>query len=154
MDVYSAYQDQYIGSLIAVWSDAMARTEPHTDRQELRPHVHVLKPEGDTDVFSSYYEGNPQLGEAAGPFPTVSVGNTGPNQQSAANDYASAAEKVAQVRLLTVRPGRISLGFMTRPLYVPVAAVTEVSMERVVLDVQRDQIPTEWRTKPKSTRVG
>lgn len=125
MDVYSTYQNQYLGTVIAVTRRAAPR-EP------------VATPKG------GRAPGSEVLGEALGPVPTDEVGNTGPRAQSAANAYATRLGPVpADVVAFVVRPGRANP--RARPLYVPTAAVRSISMERIILDVQREAIPDAWQ---------
>jgi hypothetical protein len=157
MDVYSAYQDQYIGSVVKVWhgdgaafGTRAAGSSPHetgsTRGQTQNPHL--VHEEG-RSVDPTRHVGRQQLGEEMGPFPTMEVGNTGPKRQSAGDHYATAVKDLTpDVLYFAVRPGRLNGGPLTRPLYVPTSAVRSVSMERIVLDVQRDQIPASWRRRP------
>ena len=175
MDVYSAYQDEYIGTVVRVWrQDGQYRTASERGATHL---VGVRTPARGTGSSTeaaqnpelTHEEGHtahptrtlgstaPQvlqlrgLGEELGPFPTKQVGNTGPENQSASHSYATEShDPLASVRYFAVRPGRINLGPLTRPLYIPAAAVRSVSMERIVLDVEKHQIPDEWHTRPES----
>ncbi len=71
--------------------------------------------------------------------------------QSAQADYASGeTDDLTSVISFTVRPGRINLGILTRPFYVPSTAITSISMERVVVDVRGGNLPAEWRQRPPS----
>lgn len=44
-----------------------------------------------------------------------------------------------------VRPGRLNLGFLARPLSIPSSAIRTISLERIALDVEPDEIPVAWR---------
>jgi hypothetical protein len=162
MDVYSAYQDQYIGSVVRVWrredrSGSAPRRGAAGDQTGSSPEYalgaaqsnpNLIHEEG-RDVDPTWFVGSKQLGEELGPFPTMPVGNTGPIKQSASQNYATEpGDELANVAYFAVRPGRINLGPLTRLLYVPTAAVISVSMDRIVLDVQRSQIPDTWRRSP------
>ena len=164
MDVYSSYQDQYIGSVVGVRrrSEKDAGREgspPASERgsgagetgsapEAVRGNPELVHEEG-ASVQPTRYLGRRQLGEEMGPFPTAEVGNTGPLNQSAEHAYATGAAEPSGLTAFVVRPGRINLGPLTRPLYIPPAAIHGVSMERVVLAVQKEQIPGEWRRPPK-----
>jgi hypothetical protein len=79
--------------------------------------------------------GNRTLGEDLGPVPTARFGNTGPHRQSAGQEYATNVRDLQpDVSHFLVRPGRINLGFLTRPFTVPSSAVLSTSMERIVID--------------------
>jgi hypothetical protein len=154
MDVYSADQTRYIGSVVAV----RRADQPHSPRGGSAPEsgsadqaAHgnpALVHEEDASVSPNIHRGKRQLGEEMGPFPTLAVGNTGPTNQSASQAYATEPRQAApDVVSFVVRPGRINLGPLTRPLYIPTSAVRSVSMERVVLDLPGDEIPKEWRRR-------
>lgn len=164
MDVYSAYQDQYIGSVVGV----RRRTERDTGQVVSSPAsergagaretgsapeavqgIPNLVHEEGASAQPVGYVGHRQLGEEMGPVPTAEAGNTGPLNQSAQHAYATGAAEPASLTAFVVRPGRINLGPLTRPLYIPPAAIHSISMERVVLTVQKEQIPREWRRAPK-----
>jgi hypothetical protein len=162
MDVYSAFQDQYIGSVVRVWrredrSGSAPRRGAAGDQTGSSPEYaagaarstpNLIHKEGH-DVDPTWFVGSKQLGEEMGPFPTMAVGNTGPIRQSASQNYATEpGDELANVAYFALRPGRINLGPLTRLLYVPTAAVISVSMDRIVLDVQRSQIPDAWRRSP------
>jgi hypothetical protein len=165
MDVYSAYQDQYIGSVIGVEKRAgedAGRTSlaPESERgagaeetgtapKAVRGNPELVHEEG-ARVEPTGHMGRRQLGEEMGPFPTMEAGNMGPINQSAGRAYATGTGEPAGIIALVVRPGRINLGPLTRPLYIPTIAVRSISMERVVLAVQKEQIPRVWRRRPKS----
>jgi hypothetical protein len=157
MDVYSAYQDEYLGSVIRVWhGDGGAAGPPGAgsgpresgSAREATQNPHLVHEEG-AAVDPTRRVGRQQLGEEMGPFPTMAIGNSGPKRQSAGDHYATEIKDLEpDVLYFAVRPGRLNLGPLTRPLYIPTSAVRSISMERIVLDVQRDQIPTEWRRRP------
>ena len=149
MDVWDAYQEHYIGSVIRVWHGpqpmpAGAREVEKEDSVESHPLVHE---EGHVSNHAGG-QGERRNGESMGPFPTGSAGNGGPTSQSAASDYATnQTDERTDVIFFAVRPGRLNLGILTRPLYIPSSAVHSISMERVVLGLRGDSIPREWRTR-------
>lgn len=61
------------------------------------------------------------------------------------NQYIGAVIGVTGDNCVRVRPGRLNLGPLTHPLRVPLSAIRSISMERIVLDRQREQIPAAWR---------
>jgi hypothetical protein len=154
MDVYSHYQDEYIGSVVRVlYAEAhttptrspgppVAGGGPNPTGSEAAPTDIGLVHEEGAVVGHAENRGSRVLGEEMGPVPTMSTGNTGPSAQSAAQAYATrTARPVQDIGWLVVRPGRINLGPLTPPLYVPALAIRSISMERIVLDVQRESIP-------------
>ena len=149
MDVWDAYQEHYIGSVVRVWHGPLpmpagARAVEKEDTVERHPLVHE---EGHVGNHAGG-QGERQHGESMGPFPTESMGNGGPTSQSAASDYATRQiDERTNVISFAVRPGRLNLGILTRPFYVPSAAVHSISMERVVLGIRGDSIPREWRSR-------
>ncbi len=154
MDVYSAYQNQYLGSVVRVWQGTGAASsagQPSRDAGNTlaagnAPMVHE---EGNV-VGHAEHRGNRVLGEDLGPFPTSAAGNSGPLNQSAEHEFGTGrADPLANVRYFAVRPGRINLGLLTKPFYVPTSAIHSLSMERVVLDVQREQMPAQWKRRPE-----
>jgi hypothetical protein len=44
---------------------------------------------------------------------------------------------------------RFSVSDFLRVIYIPIGAVRSVSMERVVIDRQRESIPTSWQRRPE-----
>lgn len=153
MDVFSAYQNQYIGTVIKVWPGKPAPSGTGNPARETVATMEAvqgnppLRAEGGASVSPTAHVGSKTLGEELGPFPTEELGNDGPINQSAAQGYGTRGSE-PDIVLFAVRPGRINLGPLTPPLYIPTAAVRSISMARVVLDVQRDQIPLEWRRAP------
>lgn len=156
MDVFSAYQDQYIGTVVEVLyagaasgGGAAGEGGDNPTGSEARPRdVGLVHEEGAT-VGHGENRGKRVLGEESGPVPTIAIGNTGPVNQSAAHAYATGPDApLPDVIAFAVRPGRVNLGPLTRPLYVPVNAIRSISMERIALDVQRNQIPASWRQRP------
>lgn len=139
MDVYSAYQNQYLGSVIKVKHGACHRpgaAEPHTTQRVEQPtHDHTARR---------------SLGEDLGPFPTRAVGNTGPAQQAAGQHYATmrrdALPEVVYFVVRISRPG--VLNPFGQKLYIPVSAILSLSMERIVVNMQPDHIPTAWYQRP------
>src|SRR5579872_556838 len=134
MDVWDAFQEHYLGSVIQVRhgtapTSGGARAVEKETGVESQPLVHE---EGQVAEHAGS-QGNRQNGESMGPFPTAPLGNHGPQSQSAEADYATRqTDNLTSVISFTVRPGRINLGIFTRPFYVPSTAVHSVSMERVV----------------------
>lgn len=162
VDVFSADQNEYIGHVIAAIGDAPSsgstqagRAARETDSAAARggesqaryQQSAALVHEEDHTVSPSHYQGQRTLGEEMGPFPTIAMGNTGPGRQSAGQNYAiDQPEETAGSACFVVRPGRINP--LARPLYIPVSAVHSISLERVVLGVQRNAIPAEWLRNP------
>lgn len=152
MDVWDAYQEHYIGSVIHVWRGPLpttkgARRAEKEDAVESHPLVH----EGGHVAAHATSQGTRQNGEAMGPFPTMSAGNGGPAAQSAHADYATGqSDERTNVISFAVRPGRLNLGILTRPLYIPSTAVHSISMERIVLAVHGNDIPAAWRHRPRA----
>jgi hypothetical protein len=148
MDVYSSYQDEYIGSVIRVAKRSTDADAPDPERPHAPDQIPLVHEEGHQEEHATG-RGSRILGEEIGPGPTIAVGNTGPVRQSADRRYATNPEApLPDVVYFVVRPGRLNLGPLTRPLYIPTDAVESVSMERIVLDVQRSGIPSGWRKAP------
>jgi len=159
MDVYSTYQNQYIGSVIAVRHGTVIEgRQPRpeggqnpTGSEQSPPTARIAQEQGGPTTVTDSRQRH-VLGEELGPVSTMATGNSGPRRQSADEAYATTPGRIQSttpaVVSFTVRPGRLNLGPLSRPLYVPASAVRAISMERVVLDVQRDQIPASWRTSP------
>jgi len=159
MDVYSVYQNQYLGTVVNVWSGAAGElspvergaTPPQTQSgghaAEAGSTAHV---EEDTAQPTQGVEVNRLLGEDLGPFPTRVVGNTGPKHQAAEQFYATAPRSaqpgVVYFAVRMIRPGSIN-PFVPK-LYIPTSAIMSISMERIVVDVQKDQIPAAWHQEP------
>lgn len=155
MDVFSAYQDEYLGTVIQVtYAGTRARGQQagaETSREHLEATPRLVHEEG-AEVSPTAGAGSKVLGEEVGPVPTVAAGNTGPVTQSAAHDYATDPGRSYQsVAWFAVRPGRVNLGPFSPPLYVPVSAIRSLSLERIVLDAERAGIPKEWKQKPSRT---
>lgn len=161
MDVYSAYQDQYIGTVSHVWlredrSGSAAQRGASSEQTGTSPDATEnppLRHEQERTVSPTQHIGRKLLGEEMGPVPTIAAGNTGPVKQSAEHAYATdPTGRLAGVAYFAVRPARPGgenlLNLLARPLYVPVAAIHSISMDRVVLGVQREQIPSAWRIRP------
>lgn len=157
MDVYDAYQETYIGSVVHVWhgdgNESTSTERGATGRQtgaapeSAENSPHLTHEEGQSVDPTGHREGK-TLGESMGPVPTMSVGNSGPTLQSAEHHYATDREDdLAILHYFAVRPGRINLGILTRPYYVPGAAVQSVSMERVVLNLEGNRLPAAWRKR-------
>ncbi len=130
----------------ALWAGRGARSEvrppsPSADEEG----GGVRAPEAGWGTSTQHLEPRTS-GESLGPFPTGSVGNTGPRRQSAANAYATASDTSARdIVAFAVRPGR--LGLFRSPFYVPIGAIRSLSLERIVLDRQREQIPASWHDR-------
>ncbi len=154
MDVFTADQEQYIGTVTRVlWgrrerSIGAGAEETGSSASAVEGNPELVHEEG-ARVSPTEHLAPRQLGEEMGPVPTIAFGNTGPEEQSAAQHYATGLHgPERKAEYLVVRPGRINLGILTPPLWVPVAAVRSVSMERVVVDVERDAVPISWRVPP------
>lgn len=150
MDVYTTRQDSYIGSVLHVHHTGTSGPSGGGETGSEGPAANVpLVHEEQNVESSSENKGQRMLGEEKGPVPTIALGNTGPERQSEAGAYATGREDaLADVDWFAVRPGRLNLGFLTPPLYIPVTAVRSMAMDRVVLDVERGRIPAEWRQRP------
>ncbi len=154
MDVFSIYQNQYIGAVIEVRTAGLFTGGIQAGR-ETEPAFALRTPslahEEGASISPTEYAGTKRLGEEMGPFPTAAVGNTGPAHQSAAREYATEpGQTLDEIAWFTVRPGRLNLGPFTRPLWIPVSAIRSISMERIVLDVQWGAIPGSWWRRPSS----
>lgn len=157
MDVYSAYQDQFIGSVVGVLgidrepeSESRVSGGRGSGSEGVAHNVRLIHEEGGA-VGHTDNQGSRMLGEDMGPVPTGPTGNSGPVRQSALHAYATARTTArVDAQILVVRPGRLNLGILTRPWYIPASAVRSISMERVVLDIQQEDIPPEWRRPPWS----
>ncbi len=128
MDVYDTDQTEYIGSVIEVVSGG---------RQTIGANVARLP-------ASSPKNGH-VFGEQLGPFPTISVGNTGPDNQSKARSYGTRhGGAVENVTGIVVRTGRRNP--LARPLYIPFDAIRSIAMDRLILDVRKSEMPSYWRS--------
>lgn len=154
MDVFTADQKQYIGTVTRVlWrseeqSAGAGAAETGSSSAGLEGTPELVHEEGARESPTAHLAER-RLGEEMGPVPTIALGNSGPVEQSAERHYGTeprGPERAAQY--LVVRPGRINLGILTPPLWVPVNAVRSVSMERVVLDVETSSLPISWRVPP------
>lgn len=143
MDVYSAYQNQYLGTVVKVWQ------EPVPQPSDVGPFV-ATQPQQQIEEALHNSSAKRLLGEDLGPFPTGSIGNTGPRHQVAGQSYATKLSRVESgVVCFAVRPVRIGgINLFARKLYIPTSAVMSISMERIILDVQQDQIPAAWYKRP------
>ncbi len=131
MDVYDAYQDVYIGSVVDLV------TGPSMEDIPRAVSVH------DDGTGAN---GDRTSGEELGPFPTIALGNEGPLSQSVTHDYATRRHAGhADVSGIVVRPGLVNP--FARPLYVPVHAVHSIAMDRLILNVRGSDIPPEWRSR-------
>ncbi len=128
MDVYDTDQTEYIGSVIEVVSGDRqaigANTAPPPAASSKNGHV---------------------FGEELGPFPTIAVGNTGPDSQSKARSYGTRhGGAVENVTGVVVRPGRRNP--LARPLYIPFDAIRSIAMDRLILDIRKSEMPSDWRS--------
>jgi hypothetical protein len=149
MDVYDALGQHYLGSVVRLWHgpEAMPGDSRSAEKEGAVGTTPLVHEEGDA-ADHARVQGERQNGESMGPFPTAAAGNTGPAVQSAAANYATRnIDRRTNVTHFAVRPGRINLGILTRSFYVPTSAVESVSMERVLLTVER--VPRTWHHKPR-----
>lgn len=160
LDVFTADQKQYIGTVTRVlWgprdgSIGAGAEETGSSSSAVEGNPELVHEEQAQESPTAHL-GERRLGEEMGPVPTIALGNTGPEEQSAEQHYATELHGPdRKAEYLVVRPGRINLGILTPPLWVPVAAVRSVSMERVVLDVEPDGVPVSWRVPPALSRLG
>ena len=157
MDVYSSYQDRYLGQVARVWmggsfsrqDDRRGAGERQTGSAPEIPDQNPKLRQEQGDVQSpTRLIGRKVLGEEEGPYPTMDIGNSGPVAQSAEHEYATNPRDPHEgVVLFAVRPGRYNP--FARLFYVPTTAVHSVSMERIVVDIEGDGIPDEWRRRPE-----
>lgn len=146
MDVYSAYQNEYIGTVVRVKmgggpiTAGQGPVETGSSEQAVQGNPELVHEEGGT-VSPTRHMPKRQLGEEMGPVPTIALGNTGPTNQSASHRYATAPRHgdIREVQFFAVRPGRINLGFLTAPIWIPASAIRSISMERVVVDWDRER---------------
>jgi hypothetical protein len=134
MDVYSAYQNQYIGTVVTIWEAASTAAS--------------AKQRGATPQQATSHQ---MPGEDMGPFPTQTLGNTGPQNQAAGHHYATQPRQddrpgVVCFAVLPIQPGWFNP--FARKLYIPTSAVLSISMERIILNIQQDHIPQDWLRKP------
>jgi hypothetical protein len=160
MDVFTADQKQYIGTVTRVlWRPAQpvagaGPVETGSSESAVQGNPELVH-EQQAKVSPTAHVAERRLGEEMGPVPTIGLGNTGPEAQSAARHYATEPDGPQRdAQYLIVRPGRINLGILTPPLWVPVDAVRSVSQERVVLDVDGDSVPVSWRVPPALSNLG
>lgn len=154
MDVYDVDQRVYIGTVVRVIRGGekpgagAGAVETGSSEQAVEGNPRLVHEEGAT-VSPTAYVGEQRLGEEMGPVPTVGLGNTGPIRQSAARHYATEPiYGLKGVVCFAVRPGRINLGFLTPSLWIPADAVRSISMDRIVLDVDKSEMPDGWRRAP------
>ncbi|MGH2442986.1 MAG: hypothetical protein ACRDFX_07475 [Chloroflexota bacterium] len=155
MDVYNANQDRYLGTVISVtgprFGEVPSPPERRFGQMESEPapeNISLLHEQGGRTGHAGY-RGNPILGEQAGPVPTAATGNSGPQRQSASRGYATGRpESSREIHYIGVRTGRVNLGPFTPLLYIPGSAIVSTSMERIVVDLQNEQVPPAWRRKP------
>jgi hypothetical protein len=156
MDVFSADQGHYIGTVEAIWHAAdLAAAErklgagPTTPQEGAREvsSVDMGRHEVERESPRAGHIGSKQSGEEMGPYPTLALGNTGPAHQAAAASYATQPRGMMRgVVYFVVRPEPFNP--LAKPLYIPTTAVRSISMERVILDIQKGQIPKEWHSPP------
>ncbi len=161
MDVYSAYQNQYIGTVVKVWqasAPVLSAVERGATPEQTQAGSYASSPgatipdEQGGALWSHTGVGRPFLGEDLGPFPTRAAGNTGPHHQAAGQHYATQPRGdrepgVVRFAVLPIQPGRFNP--FARKLYIPTTAVLSISMERIILNVQQDHIPQAWYRKPR-----
>ncbi len=129
MDVYDTDQTEYIGSVIEVVAGESPVSGGDQKSADVSSNGHVF-------------------GEELGPFPTISLGNTGPASQSKARQYGTRNHDLYQsVTGVVVRTGRRNP--LARPLYIPFDAIRSMSMDRLILDVRKSDMPVDWRN-PKA----
>lgn len=131
MDVFGA-DGSYVGTVVGRRCRPLASTNgPQATRQT-------------TTADARRGTGPSQLdftGESLGPMPTASIGNKGPQRQTAATAYASVrpaseGEPAAEVRELWVLRLFVALSWSTlRPRLrrIPVTLVQAVTLERIIL---------------------
>ncbi len=119
MDVYTL-DNAYLGTVLAVVSG------PEPPLEEA-----ALAPSRETSTIS---------GESLGPMPTQPVGNAGPRTQSARAQYAAQPDGAERLGHGALTVGKW-WGLAARRM-IPLDAVQTVSLERVVLKLKRDELPT------------
>lgn len=144
MDVFSAYQNQYLGTVVRVWHGAV--DELGTNERNATAQM-----EQDAEKPAHGLNTRRLLGEDLGPFPTRIVGNTGPENQAAGQRYATAPHTVQPgVVYFAVRPSRPGVfNPFARRLYIPSSAILSFSMERIIVEMQPDRMPAAWHQPPK-----
>jgi hypothetical protein len=155
MDVFDSDQSTCIGTVIAVVvaprtkGDGGPGAGSNRSWSEQAPPEERIQHEENSSTSTLKHAGSKKLGEEIGPVPTIGSGNSGPVRQSADSGYATRPSRpIDAVEWLIVRPGRINLGRLTPPLFVPPSAIESISMERIVLSVSKGRIPLAWRRKP------
>ncbi|GAC1327155.1 MAG: hypothetical protein NVSMB2_26570 [Chloroflexota bacterium] len=119
MDVYTL-DNVYLGAVLSVAAGASEKTRER--------------------VADDALQSGTTSGELLGPMPTQTLGNPGPRNQSARTFYGT---QPASARLLgqgTMEVGRW-WGIMGRRT-IPVDAVQTVSLERVILRLRQQDLPT------------
>lgn len=151
MDVFTAFQNQYLGLVTQVWHQGRNDPDagPASARRAHQAEVHTPEQplEQGRGVSATETLFNHQSGEEMGPFPTEAAGNTGPIVQSAQQHYATGGH-FPSVSYFAVRPGRLNLGPFTPLIYVPVSAIRSISLERIILDVPQGKVPDRWNFPP------
>ncbi|GAC1321863.1 MAG: hypothetical protein NVSMB22_08000 [Chloroflexota bacterium] len=156
MDVYTAGQKRYLGQVTNVWQGGTFSTSADergagarqtgsaTESATQNPEV---RQEDGSAQSPTRKIGNRIQGESEGPFPTIAAGNTGPINQSAEHEYATAPHGAhGGVVYFAVRPGRYNP--FARRFYIPTTAVHSMSMERIVVDADDGDRLKEWQRKP------
>lgn len=143
MDVFNAYQDRYIGSVVSMVHG------PTGSGGDGKQNSGPIPLSATVSAAPTEQRGQRMLGEELGPVPTIALGNTGPDRQSAANQYATHPQSTrGNATHIAIRPGRLNLGPLSRVVYVPVEAVRSLSMERLVVELGGAAIPTAWKKRP------
>ena len=119
MDVYTL-DNTYLGTVLAV----VPGPEPP-------PEESAPAPGREASAIS---------GEMLGPMPTQPVGNVGPEAQSARAQYAAQPDGAKRLGRGALKVGKW-WGFAARRT-ISLDAVQTVSLERVVLKLKRDELPT------------
>jgi hypothetical protein len=138
MDVYNSRQDRYLGSVVRVVHDtpsiAGGNKAERTASRDVGDSASIVHEEG---AVTGHVEsrGKRTLGEDLGPVPTARFGNTGPDRQSAGNEYATGIRDLPpDISHIMVRPGRMNFGPFTPTFTVSSSEILSSSMERIVLD--------------------
>jgi hypothetical protein len=138
MDVYSMGQERYLGSVVRVIHDepsiAGGDKAQRTGSGDVGGSTSMVHEEGNVTGHANA-AGNRMLGESRGPVPSAHLGNTGPERQSAGQEYATGIRDIPpDVAYFLVRPGRMNWGIFTPTFSVPASAVRSIAMERIVVD--------------------
>lgn len=143
MDVFNRDGSRYIGSVVRVKRGGRKRdrgsgsVETGSSSRAVQENPGLVHEEGHT-VDPTRHVAERKLGEEMGPVPTIGLGNDGPLNQSAGRRYATELRDEANdVLSFAVRPGRINLGILSRVRWVRAEWVRSLSMDRIILDVDR-----------------